>query len=137
MPAVNSRKPVTYRSHCPTPTLSKCWTIEGTPASLAPPVAMNTSAVMTERIRRMIRRPLPAAAGRSLAVVIRLLLASQDDSVLKAEFVTARRRSRELTDRFRIGDCGIQASSRYLVSVSSPAALAAKNPAALFPENGK
>src|SRR6266436_4923826 len=63
--------------------------------------------------------------------------ASRDDSVLKAAFVPARCRSRELTDRFRIGDCGIQASSRYLVSVSSPAALAAKNPTALFPENGK
>src|SRR5260370_40431360 len=74
MAAVTSRRPVKYRNHCPKPTLSNISTIAGTPASLEPPAAMQASAVRTERVQRMMRRPLPEAAGSSFDIVIRILL---------------------------------------------------------------
>src|SRR4051794_37203482 len=46
----------------------------GTPASSAPSAAMKASAVITERVQRVMRRPLPEAAGTSFDSVIRILL---------------------------------------------------------------
>src|ERR1700688_1558446 len=74
MPAVNSTRPVKYRNHCPTPTLSNISTIAGAPASLEPPATMKASAVTTERVQRVMRRPLPEAAGSWLDIVIRMFL---------------------------------------------------------------
>jgi hypothetical protein len=52
-------------------------------------------------------------------------------------FVTVWRFGQELTDRCRVGDCGIQHPSRYLVYLNYLVPFAAKNPTALLPENGK
>src|ERR1700676_2250775 len=71
MAAATSRRPVKYRNHCPRPTLSNISTIAAAPASLALPAAKKATATRPERVQRVIRRPLPEAAGSVFVVIIR------------------------------------------------------------------
>src|SRR5713101_1517707 len=71
MPAATSRRPVKYRNHWPRPTFANSSTIIAAPANLAPPAPIKTRATRPERIQRVMRRPLPEAAGSAFVVIIR------------------------------------------------------------------
>src|SRR6266851_3949262 len=72
MPAATSKRPVKYRNHWPKPTLSNSSIIAGTPANLEPPAAIKAKATKTERLQRVMRRPLPEEAGSAFVVITRL-----------------------------------------------------------------
>src|SRR5260370_32037470 len=59
MPPLTSSSPVTIRNHCPTPTLSKIYTIAWTPASFAPPAPRNAAPSDMRNTHKPTVRPFP------------------------------------------------------------------------------
>src|SRR5713101_9898895 len=67
------QKTVKYRNHWPRPTLSNNSTITAVPANFPPPAPIKARATRPERVHRVMRRPLPAAAGSAFVVIIKFL----------------------------------------------------------------
>src|SRR5258708_7131872 len=78
MPPATSRRPVKYRNHWPTPTLSNNSTIAAVPASLPPPTNTNARATSPETVHRVMSRPLSEAAGSVFVVIMGSFLSIEE-----------------------------------------------------------